>query len=73
MNNTEDLLKMTEAGEITMERALRLAYNRALSDLEELLCKRAVKMSTVKDHAYFRAVGTREIERCVESLTHTIS
>lgn len=73
MNNTEDLLKMAEFGEITMERALRLAYNRALSDLEELLCKRAVKVSTVKDHAYFRAVGTREIERCVESLTHTIS
>lgn len=73
MNNMEDLVKLAESGEITTERALKLAYNRALSDLEELLHKRAVKVSTVKEHAYLRAVGTREIERCSQSLMHTIS
>lgn len=72
MNNVEDLVKLTESGEITTERALKIAYNRALSDLEELLHKRAVKVSTVKDHVYFRAAGTKEIEKCTQSLIYML-
>ena len=64
----DQIITKAKSGEISIEDAVRMAYANGLHDMTTECADRAVKMSTVKEHAYMKAVGTHEISRSAESL-----
>lgn len=68
MFTLKQVREKAERGEITMSQALSMAYDNGIWDLEKMCVNKSRKMSTVTDHTYYKAVGTREIHRCVEML-----
>lgn len=48
--------------------AERNIKNKAIDDFAKRLKARSVKVSTVKEHTYFKAVGTNEVDKIAEQL-----
>ena len=69
----EQIEEKVKSGEITIDRALAMAYDNALLDLQDLCVERSRKMSLLQRHpcyklVYHKAIGTQEIHKCAESL-----
>lgn len=64
----QQLAEKVKENDVSIEQALKMAYDYALWDLEKACAGKSRKMSTVKDHTYYRAVGTHAIHNCVERL-----
>lgn len=64
----KQLAEKVKNDDVSIEQALKMAYDNALWDLEKACIDKSRKMSTVKDHTYYCAVGTHAIHNCVERL-----
>lgn len=70
-----ELLEELKNNRIALEKAngyleanYKLGYNKAIDDFADKLKVRSIKVSTVKEHAYFKAVGTNEVDKIAEQL-----
>ena len=51
-----------------LENSKKIGYNKAIDDFAEKLKARSIKVSTVKDHTYLKAVGTNEIDKIAQQM-----